>query len=80
MTEAPSIISICQDEIETIMPSESTEHLSILKTKPYHRSKNKELYPLPRNNNQSSFESVSLIKNNVFQFFGLFDYFQGISN
>jgi anionic cell wall polymer biosynthesis LytR-Cps2A-Psr (LCP) family protein len=31
--EIPSLLTIVQDEIETVIPSESNEHLSVKKTK-----------------------------------------------
>ena len=33
LASTPSILRISQDEIETVIPSESNEHLSIKKTK-----------------------------------------------
>jgi hypothetical protein len=33
LASTPSILTISQDEIETVIPSESNEHLSIKKTK-----------------------------------------------
>jgi hypothetical protein len=33
LNEIPSILTISQDEIETVIPSESNEHISIKKTK-----------------------------------------------
>jgi hypothetical protein len=33
LASIPSILTISQDEIETVIPSESNEHLSIKKTK-----------------------------------------------
>jgi hypothetical protein len=33
LLEVPSLLTIVQDEIETVIPSESNEHLSVKKTK-----------------------------------------------